>query len=59
MEKKLQDNKKISELQDQQEKTSDEHMRDKRNQTIAEEQDMIAQLEIANEKIEQRMALRD
>ena len=52
-------NKKISELQDQLEKTSDEHMRDNVNQTIAEEQDMIAQLEIANEKIEQRMTLRD
>ena len=34
-------------------------MRDNLNQTIAEEQDMIAQLEIANEKIEQRMTLRD
>ena len=52
-------NKKISESQDQLEKTSDEHMRDNLNQTIAEEQDMIAQLEIANEKIEQRMTLRD
>ena len=52
-------NKKISELQDQLEKTSDEHMRDNLNQTIPEEQDMIAQLEIANEKIEQRMTLRD
>ena len=52
-------NKKISELQDQLEKTSDEHMRDNLNQTIAEEQDMIAQLEIAKEKIEQRMTLRD
>ena len=51
--------KKISELQDQLEKTSDEHMRDNLNQTIAEEQDMIAQLKIANEKIEQRMTLRD
>ena len=51
--------KKISELQDQLEKMSDEHMRDNLNQTIAEEQDMIAQLEIANEKIEQRMTLRD
>ena len=52
-------NKKISELQDQLEKTSDEHMRDSLNQTIAEEQDMKAQLEIANEEIEQRMTLRD
>ena len=60
MKKKLQDvTKKISELRDQLEKTSDEHMRDNLNQTIAEEQDMIAQLEIANEKIEQRMTLRD
>ena len=52
-------NKKISELQDQLEKTSDEHMRGNLNQTIAEEQNMIAQLEIANGKIEQRMTLRD
>ena len=51
--------KKISELQKQLEKTSDEHMRDNLNQTIAEEQDMIAQLESANEEIEQRMTLRD
>ena len=34
-------------------------MRDNLNQTIAEEQDMIAQLEIANEEIEQRTTLRD
>ena len=60
MKKKLQDvTKKIIELQDQQEKTSDKHMRDNLSQTIAEEQDMIAQLEIANENIEQRMTLRD
>ena len=60
MKKKLQDEtKKISELQDQLEKTSDEHMRDKFKQTIAEEQDMIAQLKISNEEIEQRMTLRD
>ena len=52
-------NKKISELREQILKTRDEHMRDNLNQTIAEEQDMIAQLEIANEKIEQRMTLRD
>ena len=51
--------KKICELQDQLEKTSDEHMRDNINQAIAEEQDMIAQLERANEEIEQRMTLRD
>ena len=52
-------NKKISELQDQLEKTSDEHMREGLAQTIAEEQDMIAQLEIENEKTEQRITLRD
>ena len=52
-------NKKICELQDQLEKTSDEHMIDNINQTIAQEQDAINQLEIANEKIEQRMTLRD
>ena len=34
-------------------------MRDNLNQTIAEEQEAINQLEIANEKIEQRMTLRD
>ena len=51
--------KKISELQDQLATTSDEHMRDNLNQTIAEEQEAINQLEIANEKIEQRMTLRD
>ena len=51
--------KKISELQDQLEKTSDEHMRDNLNQTIAEEQDAINQLERANEVIEERMTLRD
>ena len=34
-------------------------MRDNLNQTIADEQDMIAKLEIENEKIEQRMTLRD
>ena len=51
--------KKISELQDQLATTSDEHMRDYLNQTVAEEQDMIAQLERADEKIEQRMTIRD
>ena len=45
--------KKISELQEQLATTSDEHMRDNLNQTIAEEQETINQLEIANEKIEQ------
>ena len=34
-------------------------MRDNLNHTIAEEQEAINQLEIANEKIEQRMTLRD
>ena len=34
-------------------------MRDNLNQTIAEEQEAINQLEIANEKIEQRITLRD
>ena len=34
-------------------------MRDNLNQTIAEEQDAINQLERANEEIEQRMELRD
>ena len=52
-------NKKISELQDELATTSDEHMRDNVNQTIAEEQDAINQLERANEEIEQRMELRD
>ena len=51
--------KKISELQDQLATTSDEHMRDNLNQIIAEEQEVINQLEIANEKIEQRMTLGD
>ena len=41
MKKKLQDVTKKGELQDQLEKTSDEHMRDNLNQTIAEEQDAI------------------
>ena len=34
-------------------------MREGLNQTIAEEQDTIAQLERANEEIEQQMTLRD
>ena len=60
MEKKLQNvAKKISELQNQLATTSDEHMRDNLNQTIAEEQEAINQIEIANKKIEQRMTLRD
>ena len=52
-------NKKISVLQDQIATTSDEHMRDNLNQTIAEKQDAINQLERSNEEIEQRMTLRD
>ena len=52
-------NKKISELQDELATTSNEHMRDNLNQTIAENQDSINQLERANEEIEQRMTLRD
>ena len=59
MKKKLQDVTKKSELQDQLATTSDEHMIDNLNQTIAEEQDAINQLERANEEIEQRMELRD
>ena len=34
-------------------------MRERLNQTIAEKQDAINQLEIANKKIEQRVTLRD
>ena len=49
----------IDELQDELATTSNEHMRDNLNQTIAEEQDAINQLERANEEIEQRMTLRD
>ena len=49
----------IVESQEQLATTSDEHATDNLNQTIAEEQDMIAQLKIANEEIEQRMTLRD
>ena len=52
-------NKKKSELQDQLEKTAEEHMREGLNQIIDEEQDAIDQLERANEEIEQRMTLRD
>ena len=52
-------NKKIRELQDQLEKTAEEHMREGLNQIIDEEQDAIDQLERANEEIEQRMTLRD
>ena len=39
--------------------TSDQNQKDIINQTIAEEQDAINQLERANEEIEQRMELRD
>ena len=49
----------IDELQDELATTSNEHMRDNLNQTIAEEQDAINQLERANKEIEQRMTLRD
>ena len=61
MKKKLQGVKKerIAELQEQLEKTAEEHMREGLNQTIDEEMDIIAQLERAIEKIEQRMTLRD
>ena len=52
-------NKKISELQEQRAATSDENQRENLNQTINEEQNAIAQLERANEEIEQRMTLRD
>ena len=52
-------NKKVIELREKILKTRDEHMREGLNQTIAEEQDMIDQLEMQNEKIEQRMTLRD
>ena len=49
----------IDESQDELATTSNEHMRDNLNQTIAENQDSINQLERANEEIEQRMTLRD
>ena len=49
----------IAESQEQLATTSDEHVRERLNQTIAEKQDAINQLEIANEKIEQRVTLRD
>ena len=49
----------IVELQDELATTSNEHMRDNFNQTIAENQDAINQLERSNEEIEQRMTLRD
>ena len=51
--------KKVKESQEQLEKTAEEHMREGLNQTIDEEMDIIAQLERANEEIEQRMTLRD
>ena len=50
---------KIDELHDELATTSNEHMRDNLNQTIAENQNSINQLERANEEIEQRMTLRD
>ena len=49
----------IAELREQRATTSDENQRENLNQTIAEEMDAIAQLERANEKIEERMILRD
>ena len=49
----------IAELQEQLEKTAEENMIEGLNQIIDEEEDAINQLEIANEKIEQRMTLRD
>ena len=49
----------IDELHDELATTSNEHMRDNLNQTIAENQNSINQLERANEEIEQRMTLRD
>ena len=49
----------IDESQDELATTSNEQMRDNLNQTIAENQDSINQLERANEEIEQRMTLRD
>ena len=49
----------IDELQDELATTSNEHMRDNLNQTIAENQDAINQLERSNEEIEQRMTLKD
>ena len=52
-------NKKVRELQDQRATTSDENQRENLNQTINEEQNAIAQLERANEEIEQRITLRD
>ena len=52
-------NKKVRELRVQLEATHDEDIKEGLNQTITEEMDIIDQLEIENEKIEQRMALRD
>ena len=52
-------NKKVRELRDQRATTSDENQRENLNQIINEEQNAIAQLERANEEIEQRMTLRD
>ena len=49
----------IAELREQRATTSDENQRENLNQTIAEGMDAIAQLERANEEIEQRMTLRD
>ena len=50
---------KIDELRKQKATTSDKNQIEEQNQSIGEEQDAINQLERANEKIEQRMELRD
>ena len=49
----------IDELQEQRATTSDENQRENISQSINEEQNAIAQLQRANEEIEQRMTLRD
>ena len=49
----------IDELQEQRATTSDENQRENLSQSIDEELDAIAQLERANENIEDRMTLRD
>ena len=50
--------KKIAELQDQLE-TASENQRENLNQTIAGEQDAVAQLESVSEEVEERITLRD
>ena len=49
----------IDELEEQRATTSDENQRENISQSINEEQNAIAQLQRANEEIEQRMTLRD